>query len=300
MIVTASLFSRATGKHLIDSAHDRRLRLLPGDGNVDVRRFDVPRGTLNGNYDLVVSFWLDTDGDAVAVAPPDDFEGRYDQPLVSLTVPDAVRIESPPIPPFIYYRFNQGDILGRTVRNWGPRQLDGTLVGNVSVVPGASGSAIQLDGATAHVEVHNSRALAFPQGVEVEAFVWRAANVDEDAVASKWYGAQDQWLLTFYPVGNGLLLFSVRLQDGSYASVEYQIPDPGYLRTWVRVGASYVPGQGLRLFWNGRLVVQRAALPVAFASGSQPVHVGDAGPGTAWSRFRGRIDELRIRPPNRP
>jgi hypothetical protein len=279
VILTASLYSRATGKHLLDSAHDRRLRVRPGDGNVHVRPFDVPRGTLTGSYDLIVSFWLDTDGDGVAVAPPDNFEGRYDQPLVSLTVPDAVRVESPPIPPFIDYRFNQGDILGRTVRNWGPRQLDGT---------------------TAYVEVNNSRALAFPQGVEVEAFVWRAANVDEDAVASKWYGAQDEWLLTFYPDGNGLLLFSVRGQDGSYASAEYPIPSPAYLRTWVRVGASYGPGQGLRLFWNGRLVAQAAAPPVPMASGSQPVHIGDAGPGTDWSRFHGRIDELRIRPPGRP
>lgn len=146
VILTASLFSKSSEKHYLDSTHDRRIRLLPGDGNQDVRRFDVPFGAPNGTYDLVVAFWLDVDGDGVAIAPPDDFEGRYDQPLVSFTVPDAVRVEIPPIPPLIYYRFNQGDILGRTVRNWGPRQLDGRLFGNFSIVPGASGNALQLDG----------------------------------------------------------------------------------------------------------------------------------------------------------
>ena len=296
VIVTASLFSESTG-YIIDPAHDRKLRLSPGSGNQDARRFDVPPGTPNGNYDLIVSFWLDVDQDGVAVAPPIDYEGRYDQPLVSLTLPDAVRVDSPPIPPFIYYRFSQGDLFGRTVRNWGPRQLDGTLAGTFLVVPGVSGNAIQLDGGTAYVEVNNSRDLAFQRGVEVEAFVWRWANVDEDAVASKWYGAEDQWLLTFYPVGNGLLIFSVRLQNGSYAAVEYPIPNRSYLQTWVHVGARYVPGQGLRLFWNGRLAAQRPVPPIAVVSGSQPVHIGDAGPGTIWSRFRGRIDEVRIRVP---
>jgi hypothetical protein len=148
--------------------------------------------------------------------------------------------------------------------------------------------------------VNNSRALAFQGGVEVQAYVWRWANLDEDAVASKWYADEDQWLLTFYPVGNGLLVFSVRLQNGNYASLEYPIPNSSYLRTWVLLRANYVPGQGLRLFWNGRLVAQRAALAVAIVSGSQPVHVGDAGPGTVWSRVRGRIDEVRIRVPSRP
>ena len=130
--------------------------------------------------------------------------------------------------------------------------------------------------------------------------------LDEDAIASKWYG-KDQWLLTFYPNGpngHGKLIFTIVLQDGTYETVEYHIPSEDYLGKWVHVAASYdiidesplqVYGL-LRLYWSTSLVAtRRVDSPwLALRASNRPIHVGDAGIGTVWSRFQGDIDELKI------
>jgi murein DD-endopeptidase MepM/ murein hydrolase activator NlpD len=192
----------------------------------------------------------------------------------------------------IEYLFDDpGAFAGGVVTNTGslgPR-FDGTPI-DASLSGSGDDYALDLDGDGAYVEVNNGERLPRTELV-VEARVRRIDNVDEDAIVSKWY-AEDQWLLTLYPGGNGSVVFSVRLEDGSYQELVYPIPDTDYLGQWVHVAGRYEEGR-VRLYWQGRLVAERF-FTGRMARGLGAVHVGDAGAGTSWSRFRGLIDEVRI------
>ena len=173
-------------------------------------------------------------------------------------------------------------------------RFDGSVWGDAGLVLPSPAPrtdyAIDLDGDSAYVEIARS-GLFYRTAFAAEAMIWRRANEDEDAVLGKWYG-EDQWLLTVYPGGSGKAIFSVRLEDGSYQTAEYPIPEPGYLGTWVHIAATYEPGR-IGLYWRGRLVAERR-FGGRMARGGSPIHIGDAGSGTWWSRFRGRIDKVRV------
>ena len=215
--------------------------------------------------------------------------------------------------PLIEYRFDEpgpfarGLVLNRA-RPGGA--FNGTVHGNAELVPGprvsgrSSNRALGLDGDTAFVEVAGSETRGFENGVVVSAMVRRDTNKSEDAILSKWYGG-DQWLLTFYPGGAGRLIFTVRLGTGAYVSAEYLLPDENYLERWAQVDARYDivvnesssgPHGLLRLYWGGVLVASRRVedQPLGLWPSRSRIHVGDAGPGTSWSRFQGAIDEVRI------
>jgi len=210
---------------------------------------------------------------------------------------------NPSFQPLIRYGFNDRTaFMSGLVPNQGSRRqsLDGFVTGDAQLTEGSSGglhdSALELDGESGFVEVANSRLVnVFAYGLAVEAQIRRETNDDEDAVVGKWY-LPDQWLLTVYPDGNGLLIFTVRLQDGTYESLKYPIPDDGYLGRWVRVGARAEAPGWLRLYWERRLVAQKlvGTRLIPLAPGDSPIHVGDAGIGTWWSRFHGSIDNVRI------
>jgi len=199
----------------------------------------------------------------------------------------------------IEYRFDsESDFNRRVVRNWGlvPFLFRGRIIGQARQPDAVLGKAIEFDDETTYVEVENSRLLSFGGSVMVQALVRRESNANEDAIASKWRGGQDQWLLTFNRAGNGLLVFAIRLRDGTYASLEYPIPTNSYLGSWVQVAARFERNDGLRLYWNGQQVAYRGPLGQGMASGRNPIHIGDAGPGATRSRFGGQVDEIRIGP----
>lgn len=198
--------------------------------------------------------------------------------------------------PVIEYQFDdQSDFETGVVRNHYFTNYTGTIHGPAELVPGVLGDSIQMDDANVYVDIPGSELLDFSiSGLTAEASIMRASNMNEDAVISKWYGA-DQFLLTFYPEGNGRLIFTVRFSDGTYGSVEYAIPDTSYIGQWVRVSATYSRckiGSWLQLFWNGQIVDRRFFFLKAMTSGGIPIHIGDAN--NEWSRFDGRIDEVRI------
>lgn len=202
----------------------------------------------------------------------------------------------PRLLPVIEYQFDdQSDFEAGVVRNHYFTNYTGTIHGPAKLAPGVLGYSIQMDDANVYVEIPGSELLDFSiSGLTVEASVMRASNTNEDAVISKWYGA-DQFLLTFYPEGNGRLIFTVRFSDGTYGSVEYVIPDTNYLGQWVRVSATYARhkiGSKLQLFWNGLRVDRRFFPWKVMASSGIPTHIGDAN--NEWSRFNGMIDEVRI------
>jgi hypothetical protein len=163
-----------------------------------------------------------------------------------------------------------------------------------------SGYLLELDGDTAYVESDSSEDIAFDEetytGVAVSALVRRDTNTGEDAIVSKWFGV-DQWLLTFYPGGNGKLIFTVKLAT-EYEGVEYLIPDSHYLGEWTHVAALYQSGF-LRLYFDGILVAKHQVPYVdpeelRLGPSARRIHVGDAGPGVVWSRFDGQIDDLKV------
>jgi murein DD-endopeptidase MepM/ murein hydrolase activator NlpD len=217
--------------------------------------------------------------------------------------------------PLIHYRFDVPALFARGLaRNSGVAGpgFEGLIEGEVAHVPGPeavlfpgrrNNRAIRLDGVTAFVEASNSESLGFANGVAVRAMVRRKANADEDAILSKWY-ADDQWLLTFYPSAHGQLIFTVRLADGRYVTVSHLPPDPSYLGQWVRVAASYeivdeLPYERygmLRLYWGDALVAEQRVdgAVLTLRPTNKPIHVGDAGIGTPWSRFDGDIDDVQI------
>ena len=213
---------------------------------------------------------------------------------------DAVRSEYP-----IEFRFDSPcDFDGGFVRNSGafPTVLPRGIIRGPAedfreyarLVPRASGMALELDDVE-YVEVVNSEWLRFPSGVGVEALVWRENNSQEDPIIGKW-GEDEQWLLTILPEGNGRLLFTVHLSGDRYASVEYDIPDPGYLRSWVHVAATYTRQEGLTLYWQSRPVarLEPSQIPAGrfIGPGRSPIRIGDAGPNR--SRFLGRLDSVRV------
>jgi hypothetical protein len=121
--------------------------------------------------------------------------------------------------------------------------------------------AIELDGDFDHVESEDSGDVDFPGGVAVAAWIKREANADEDAILSKWYGG-DEWLLSFWPEGNGRLGFTVRLEanegDDPCERIEYLIPNDACLGQWVHVAAAYSTlNTRLRLCWHGRFVAEK-------------------------------------------
>ncbi len=224
---------------------------------------------------------------------------------------------SPSAKPLVEYLFEDPERLASgytTNTGTSGRQFDGRVFAEARVVPGSgpgSNWAIELDGATSYVENMNrarrSDAPGFPDvfrgGVAVSAVVRRDSNADEDAILSKWY-LEDQWLLTIYASGHGSVIFSVRLEDGTYRSVGYDLPDDEYIGEWSEVAAAYEVVQEepsgkfgrLQLFWRGRLVAEERVdgSLLSLWPSSGPIHVGDAGPGTSWSRFHGAIDGVRI------
>lgn len=218
--------------------------------------------------------------------------------------------------PMLDYRFDKDEMKGKKVNNLGfAKHMDGKIVGDATQVyrqdpvldpdpviiynsqyirgldKYVQDRALKLDGKTAFVEVKKSL-FKYPQGITTEAWIWRESNNSEDAIAGQWYGNQDQWLLTIYPEGYGKLIFTIRLNDGTYETVDYMIPDSSYLRTWVHVAASYSISEGLLLYWDRKEVAFKPVLFKDIAQTSRPIHIGDAG--NEWSRFHGRIDDVKI------
>jgi hypothetical protein len=196
--------------------------------------------------------------------------------------------------PRIEYLFDdQYDFANKIVRNHYYTDYNGKINGYAQEAPGVLGKSLQLNDSNVYVEVSNSQSLNFSKGLTLEAHVWRSSNVNEDAVISKWYGS-DQFLLTFNREGNGLLRFQIRFPDGTYGNVDYMIPDSYYLNQWVRVTATYNGYGQLKLYWKGKQVAEKYYQKYGIASGYRPINIGDAG--NDWSRFNGRIDEVRIWP----
>jgi hypothetical protein len=194
--------------------------------------------------------------------------------------------------PTIEYRFdNKTDFANKVVQNRSSSNYKGTIQGSAQQTVGVLGNGIQMNDSNVYVEAKDSQSLNFSNGLTLEAFVRRSSNTNEDAIASKWYGT-DQFLLTFSGESKGRLIFSVRHSNGTRSSVEYAIPNTSYLQDWVRVAATYNGSGRLRLYWNGKKVAEKLVSGRGMASGSNKIRIGDAG--NNWSRFNGKIDEVKI------
>jgi hypothetical protein len=174
-----------------------------------------------------------------------------------------------------------------------PGRRDGRILGEAGLVDGKGGvddKALRLDGATAYVEVEESRHLRFRDGLEVEALVSRESASTGDAIASQG-GPDGPWRLTFSP--EGTLEFELRFEDGKHARLEHRVSACDDLGVWVHVAARYDPHDGMRLFWNGSQVAKDGVHGKRLARAKEPIRIGDAG--GELTRFHGAIDAVRIR-----
>lgn len=200
--------------------------------------------------------------------------------------------------PLIEYRFEAIEgIEEKEVDNsgCGPK-LDGVVFGEAELQAGAVNSGLEFDGDTTFVEVEDSEDVSFSSGVVVDAFA-RPDSEKGGAIASKWYGFQDQWILGSYD--HGIVYFRVFLKDGTSPELTFLVPD--YVGRWLHVAGIYEVRSkngpaSMKLLIDGEIVQQALVNgeDVRIADGSMPIHIGDAGPGTYWARFHGLIDEVRI------
>ncbi len=227
---------------------------------------------------------------------------------ITMIVTPAASIEDPagPVVPLrlvdlLEYRFDGDEVSEELITNvldtegW----LDGQIVGTPTVVDGSSGQALQFDGVIDHIEVRESRNVSFRHGVYAQARVVldSATGGRSRGIVTKWY--PDQWLLSFnrYLGAHGMLEFTVRLDDGTptgeYHRIEYALPSPTLLDTWITVTGIYDPHVGVQLFLDGALVAfDPSAVELPIVDAFQPIRIGDSG--NDWSRFEGVIDDVVV------
>jgi hypothetical protein len=200
--------------------------------------------------------------------------------------------------PLMEYRFEAIEGLEeREIDNSGcAAELDGLVFGEAELQAGVIDSGLEFDGDTTFVEVEGSEDVPFSGGVVVDAFA-KPESEKGGAIASKWYGFQDQWILGSYD--ERIVHFRVVLKDGTSPELTYVVPD--YVGSWLHLGGVYEVRSkngpaSMKLLVDGE-IVQEALIngeDVRIADGDMPIHIGDAGPGTYWARFDGIIDEVRI------
>ena len=210
-----------------------------------------------------------------------------------------------PVPPhaveLFTYEFEPEQIHDAVVANvidstgW----FNATMVGDPTPVPADTGQALAFDGIDDLLRVEASDHVTFRNGLAVEARVWIPDGAMRDrgaGIVSKWY--PDQWGLGLgmgYGA-HGKVDFFIRLDDGTwqgeYQSIDYYFPDDNHLNTWVKLGAVYEPGVGMRLYVDDVLVAEKSTNPYPIIDSSNIIRVGDSG--TEWSRFEGKIDRVQV------
>lgn len=236
---------------------------------------------------------------------------------------DALPWVTPAEAPILHYAFDQDDLVldacssHDCVTNRADFEgLAGMAIGgytHTGAEPAAPGmdAYLALDGTTGRTDAGGSAGLDVRNGFQFDLWVRRTPSVldnVEDAILGQWddqvHG--QQWLVTMRKIfiGNGVfldeLVFQVRLEGpngaGELVTARYVnplCPQPG----WVRLSGKYDPEDGLRLYWDRRLVARAEAPPGArLIAAASPLRIGSK---TALGipfidRFRGDIDEVRV------
>lgn len=181
------------------------------------------------------------------------------------------------------------------------RGIDDPIAGYYKVVPGVTETALRLDGESTVIRRASAQAPKPDRGLTIEAFI--AVN----AYPWNWVPIVDQSRAQqagyFFGIdASGRLSLQVSVQ-GKWQSVSSNAPLP--LREWADVAGVYDPGQGIKLFLNGKKVGELAVQGALNLAPEQDLLIGRVRqalvPTNAihpkypvWYSFDGILGDLRI------
>ncbi len=171
--------------------------------------------------------------------------------------------------------------------------FDGTLVGNISRVPGYVGGGVQTDGVSGHVDL----GALDPFADQLTIMMWVKADdfgVYDARLISKSTGSASEdhyWMISTFKKRR--LRFRLKTTDGTTSTL---VAPTGSLSAgqWHHVAATY-DGATMRLFLDGAQVGSLAKSGSVVSEPSVPAWIG-ANPGEAGQVFDGTIDDVKFLP----
>lgn len=210
------------------------------------------------------------------------------------------------------------DLSGNRFQNQGSDPVHaGVLTGTASWVdftpaPTIAIPALSLDGALGHVDIERTAGLSSSTApFSFSVHLVRRSNDDEDVVLGQWHSTdpeRQRWVVTFSPQSpdgidheGGELRFRVRTGpgDADIVTLRFVLPDCSYLGEWAKVGGSYDPADGIRLYWNDRQVARITAADLGtrrIAAATVPLRLGAYADtaGTNLTRFDGAFYDFQL------
>lgn len=249
-------------------------------------------------------------------------DGRESLFLISELQAAADPWSDPDDPLLIDYVFSSATNDNRDFANTGSESLMiAQIRGAVSTFQ-VGDDHVEINGTQAYLEVARSDRLLSQDGFGLEIVAQRRSHANTDVLAGQWgtTNATKRWLLTFAPAAydpNHLddldeLHFRVRLEDGTEKVARFALPDCIDIAPrracltddelpqtaegpYVRIGATYSPNDGLRLYWDGRQVAHEALDGVRIAGGRSRLRLGGfTTTADDPQRLHGRIRSFRF------
>ena len=181
----------------------------------------------------------------------------------------------------------------------GSLRINGSLVGNITFVPGRVGQAIEIsNGNQSNFEVHGLVLLG-TSGLPYSFSIWIRPYVQQKSTIMHFAGQADGGGYCLSVLG---LTTTSRLMATSYITNPISIVGPVVsINNWTHAAVTYSSTNGMRLYVNGALNV--SSTPFSFVSGSHPMHmfvpsplsgVGCVAGYNNSGPYAGAVDEFRI------
>ncbi|MHA7133389.1 LamG-like jellyroll fold domain-containing protein [Oerskovia turbata] len=169
---------------------------------------------------------------------------------------------------------------------WG---FQGSLLGGTSWVPGKTGQAVRLDGATGRVSVPDADGLDLSTALTVSAWVRPERHATQYVVKKAVSGTTDGYELGISSAGKPFLRVNQKTSGDTFrVNATSVLPTNG--TTWVLLTGTY-DGQRLRIYVNG-VEQGNVAGPAAVGVNTLPLVIG-AQPDGVFP-FQGAVDGVRL------
>jgi hypothetical protein len=160
--------------------------------------------------------------------------------------------------------------------------------------------AAHLNGSTNHVSVLDTPELDLTGAMSMEAWIkLDSIPTGNGGIIGKYVGAGNQRSFLLYVNGQGSAnggLAMVISPDGTFASAaDLAHPTPLPLGEWLHVVGTFQPGQAMRLYLNGALLLQRTTnVPAQIYSSTSDLWLGLQFDSSAGNHLGGIIDEVAL------